>query len=208
MSSAHVPVDMKLEVVVIAVADVDRAKAFYSGLGWRLDADFPIAKGLRIVQFTPPGSGCSIQFGEGITTAEPGSAQNLLLVVSDIDAARADLIGRGVDVGEVSHGNRFSTEGRLPGRDPERSSYSTFALFNDPDGNGWVLQEVTTRLPGRVDPSTTAYTSVNDLEQALIRAATAHGEHEAREGGQRDEQWPAWYAAYMVAEQAGTELPQ
>jgi catechol 2,3-dioxygenase-like lactoylglutathione lyase family enzyme len=201
-------VDLKLEVVVIPVADVDRAKQFYGSLGWRLDADFPISDELRVVQFTPPGSGCSIQFGTGVTSAQPGSARNLLLVVSDIEAARDALIGSGVGVGEVSHGNRFSDEGRLSGPDPEHGSYRTFATFSDPDGNGWVLQEVTTRLPGRVDPSTTTYGSAKDLEQALVRAATAHGEHEQREGGQRDEQWPAWYAAYMVAEQAGTELPR
>jgi catechol 2,3-dioxygenase-like lactoylglutathione lyase family enzyme len=199
--------DMKLEVVVIPVADVDRAKEFYGSLGWRLDADFPLSDELRVVQFTPPGSGCSIQFGKGVTSAAPGSAENLLLVVSDIDAARAELIGHGVDVGEVSHGNRFAEEGRESGRDPEHPSYYTFASFRDPDGNGWVLQEVTTRLPGRVDGATPTFSSAGDLEQALIRAAAAHGEHEQREGGQRDEQWPAWYAAYMVAEQAGTELP-
>jgi catechol 2,3-dioxygenase-like lactoylglutathione lyase family enzyme len=207
-SQARGTVDMKLEVVVIPVADVDRAKAFYAGLGWRLDADFPISDDLRVVQLTPPGSACSIQFGKGMTSAPPGSAQNLLLVVSDIESARDALVARGVDVGEVSHGNRFSDDGRLSGPDPEGASYRTFATFRDPDGNGWVLQEITTRLPGRVDPSPTEYGSVADLEQALARAATAHGEHEAREGGQRDEQWPAWYAAYMVAEQAGTELPR
>jgi catechol 2,3-dioxygenase-like lactoylglutathione lyase family enzyme len=200
-------VDMKLEVVVIPVSDVDRAKQFYASLGWRLDADFPISDELRVVQLTPPGSGCSVQFGEGVTSAAPGSAQNLILVVSDIEAARDGLIGRGVEVSEVSHGNRFSTEGRESGPDPEHASYRTFATFDDPDGNGWVLQEVTTRLPGRVDASTTTYSSADDLEQALVRAATAHGEHEEREGGKRDEQWPTWYAAYMVAEQAGTELP-
>jgi catechol 2,3-dioxygenase-like lactoylglutathione lyase family enzyme len=140
--------DMKLEVVVIPVADVDRAKEFYGSLGWRLDADFPLSDELRVVQFTPPGSGCSIQFGKGVTSAAPGSAENLLLVVSDIDAARAELIGHGVDVGEVSHGNRFAEEGRESGRDPE-PSYYTFASFRDPDGNGWVLQEITQRLPGR-----------------------------------------------------------
>jgi catechol 2,3-dioxygenase-like lactoylglutathione lyase family enzyme len=199
--------DLKLEVVVIPVSDVDRSKQFYGSLGWRLDADFPISDVLRVVQFTPPGSACSIQFGKGVSSAAPGSAQNLILVVSDIEAARDELIGNGVDVSEVSHGNRFSTEGRESGPDPEHASYRTFVTFSDPDGNGWVLQEVTTRLPGRVDPSTTTYSSANDLEQALIRAATAHGEHEEREGGQRDEQWPTWYAAYMVAEQAGTELP-
>jgi catechol 2,3-dioxygenase-like lactoylglutathione lyase family enzyme len=200
-------VDMKLEVVVIPVSDVDRAKQFYASLGWRLDADFPISDELRVVQLTPPGSGCSVQFGEGVTSAAPGSAQNLILVVSDIEAARDGLIGRGVEVSEVSHGNRFSTEGRESGPDPEHASYRTFATFDDPDGNGWVLQEVTTRLPGRVDASTTTYSSADDLEQALVRAATAHGEHEEREGAKRDEQWPTWYAAYMVAEQAGTELP-
>jgi catechol 2,3-dioxygenase-like lactoylglutathione lyase family enzyme len=199
--------DLKLEVVVIPVSNVDRAKEFYGGLGWRLDADFPISDELRVVQFTPPGSPCSIQFGKGVSSAAPGSAQNLILVVSDIEAARDELIGNRVDVSEVSHGNRFSAEGRQSGPDPEHTSYRTFATFSDPDGNSWVLQEVTTRLPGRIDPSTATYSSADDLEQALVRAATAHGEHEEREGGQRDEQWPTWYAAYMVAEQAGTELP-
>ena len=207
--------DLKLEVVVIPVADVDRAKAFYAGLGWRLDADFAFDNGFRVVQFTPPGSAASVQFGTNITTADPGSAQGLYLVVSDIEAARAGIAARGVQVGDVFHpqepGAQFvpgNATGRGIGRDGAGSSYGSFAAFADPDGNTWLLQEVTTRLPGRVDAATTTFASAYDLQQALIRAATAHGEHEARNGGERDEQWPAWYAAYMVAEQAGTELPR
>ncbi len=203
--------DLKLEAVVVPVADVDRAKAFYAGLGWRLDADFPFDNGFRIVQFTPPGSGCSVQFGANVTAAAPGSAQGLYLIVSDIEAARADLIAHGADVSEVFHpgaaGAQFRTDGgdRLAGPGPESGSYSTFATFSDPDSNGWLIQEVTTRLPGRVEGET-AYSSADDLQGALIRAATAHGEHEKRTG-QADAEWPVWYARYMVAEQAGTELP-
>jgi catechol 2,3-dioxygenase-like lactoylglutathione lyase family enzyme len=203
--------DLKLEAVVVPVSDVDRAKAFYAGLGWRLDADFPFDNGFRIVQFTPPGSGCSVQFGTNVTAAAPGSAQGLYLIVSDIEEARADLIAQGADVSEVFHpgapGAQFRSDGgdRLAGPGPEGGSYSTFATFSDPDGNGWLMQEVTTRLPGRVEGETT-YASADDLQTALIRAATAHGEHEKRTG-QADAEWPVWYAAYMVAEQAGTELP-
>jgi catechol 2,3-dioxygenase-like lactoylglutathione lyase family enzyme len=207
-------VDMKLEVVVIPVSDVDRAKAFYGSLGWRLDADFPFDNGFRIVQFTPPGSGTSVQFGTNLTSAAPGSAQGLYLVVSDIQAAREQLVGRGVEVSEVFHagtpGAQFQpdgTSGRVSGPAADHASYGSFATFHDPDGNGWLLQEVTTRLPGRVDPAATMFGSASDLESALRRAAVAHGEHEQRTGGQRDENWPNWYAAYMVAEQAGTELP-
>jgi catechol 2,3-dioxygenase-like lactoylglutathione lyase family enzyme len=207
-------VDMKLEVVVIPVSDVDRAKAFYGSLGWRLDADFPFDNGFRIVQFTPPGSGTSVQFGTNLTSAAPGSAQGLYLVVSDIQAAREELVGRGVEVSEVFHagtpGAQFQpdgTSGRVSGPAADHASYGSFATFPDPDGNGWLLQEVTTRLPGRVDPAATMFGSVSDLESALRRAAVAHGEHEQRTGGQRDENWPNWYAAYMVAEQVGTELP-
>ena len=199
-------VDMKLEVVVIPVSDVDRAKRFYGGLGWRLDADFVVGDAFRGVQFTPPGSSCSIHFGTGITSAVPGSARGLYLVVSDIEAARAELVGRGVEVGEVFH---RAGPGKPPvsGRDPERRSYASHATFSDPDGNEWLLQEVTVRLPGRVDTDDTTFTSPTELATALRRASAAHGEHEARTGGQRDENWPDWYAAYMVAEQAGKELP-
>ena len=207
-------VDMKFEVVVIPVADVDRSKAFYTKLGWRLDADFPFDNGFRIVQFTPPGSGCSVQFGTDITSAAPGSAQGLYLIVSDIEAARGELVARGIDISEVFHagtpGSQFQpegTSGRLTGRAPHHASYRSYATFSDPDGNAWLLQEVTTRLPGRVDSSETSFTSANDLATTLRRAAAAHGEHEKRTG-QRDENWPEWYAAYMVAEQAGKELPQ
>ena len=205
-------VDLKLEVVVIPVSDVDRAKTFYGSLGWRLDADFAFDNGFRVVQFTPPGSACSVQFGSpDMTSAPPGSAQGLYLVVSDIQTARDRLAGLGADVSDVFHpetpGAQFRTDmtGRAIGPAPDRASYRSFATFRDPDGNGWLLQEVTTRLPGRVD-SSAAFASVNDLQQALVRAATAHGEHEKRTG-QPDENWPDWYAAYMVAEQAGTELP-
>src|SRR5690349_11572797 len=207
--------DLKLEAVVIPVTDVDRAKSFYAGLGWRLDADFAFDNGFRVVQFTPPGSPASVQFGTEITTATPGTAQGLYLVVSDVEAARNDLVARGAEVSTVFHpgmpGAQFqphSPEGRVTGRADESSSYGSFATFADPDGNTWLLQEVTTRLPGRIDTAATTFASAYDLQQALIRAATAHGEHEARNGGQRDEEWPAWYATYMVAQQAGTELPR
>jgi catechol 2,3-dioxygenase-like lactoylglutathione lyase family enzyme len=206
--------DLKLEAVVIPVADVDRAKEFYAGLGWRLDADFPFDNGFRVVQLTPPGSACSVQFGTNITSAAPGSAQGLYLIVSDIAAARDELAARGVEISEVFHpgepGAQFQPDrtGRVSGPADDRASYSSFATFNDPDGNGWLLQEVTTRLPGRIDAAETTYASTTDLESALKRAAAAHGEHEKREGGEYDKEWPAWYATYMVAEQAGTELPQ
>jgi catechol 2,3-dioxygenase-like lactoylglutathione lyase family enzyme len=197
--------DMKLEVVVIPVSDVDRAKRFYGGLGWRLDADFVVGDAFRVVQFTPPGSPCSIHFGTGITSAAPGSARGIYLVVSDIEAARAELVDRGVDVSEVFH---RAGPGKPPvsGPDPARRSYASFASFSDPDGNGWLLQEVTVRLPGRVDADDTTFTSSTELASALRRAEAAHGEHEKRTG-QRDADWPNWYAEYMVAEQAGKELP-
>src|SRR5262245_13250336 len=198
-------VDMKLEVVVIPVAEVDRAKRFYGGLGWRLDADFVVGDEFRVVQFTPPGSPCSIHFGKGITSAVPGSARGLYLVVSDIEAARAGLVGRGVDVSEVFH-RAGPGKPPLSGRDPERRSYVSFATFNDPDGNGWLFQEVTQRLPGRVDGDTT-FASSAELAATLRRAAAAHGEHEKRTGGKYDENWPDWYAEYIVREQAGQELP-
>jgi catechol 2,3-dioxygenase-like lactoylglutathione lyase family enzyme len=202
-------VDMKLETVVIPVSDVDRAKEFYEGLGWRLDADLG-GGDFRIVQLTPPGSGCSIQFGAGLTDATPGAAQNLL-VVSDIEAAHNELIGEGVDGAAVFHDgaggyDRWTRTTRADGPDPERRTYASFAEFTDPDGNLWQLQEITNRLPGRVDPSTTVYSSVSDVTGALKRAAAAHGEHEKRTG-QADENWPEWYAAYMVAEATGGTLP-
>jgi catechol 2,3-dioxygenase-like lactoylglutathione lyase family enzyme len=206
-------VDLKLEVVVIPVSDADRAKEFYGSLGWRLDADFPFDNGFRVVQFTPPGSGCSIQFGTKITPAEPGSAQGLYLIVPDIEAARTDLAAQGAEVSEVFHpgtpGVQFQPEGasgRVAGRAPDGASYGSFATFSDPDGNGWLLQEVTSRLPGRIDATQTAFASAADLAGALRRAEAAHGEHEKRTG-QRDENWPDWYAEYMVAEEAGSELP-
>jgi len=205
-------VDMKFEVIVIPVADVDRSKAFYTKLGWRLDADFPFDNGFRAVQFTPPGSGCSVQFGTKITTAAPGSAQGLYLIVSDVEAARKELVARGVEVSEVFHtlkpGAQFRPEsdGRVSGPDPDHRSYFSFATFSDPDGNTWLLQEITTRLPGRIDAAETAFASTADLSSAMRRASVAHGEHEKRIG-EADENWPDWYAAYMVAEQAGTELP-
>ncbi|ESZ12979.1 glyoxalase [Mesorhizobium sp. L48C026A00] len=199
-------VDMKLEVVVIPVSDVDRAKRFYGDLGWRLDADFIVGDEFRGIQFTPPGSPASIHFGKGIPSAAPGSATGLYLVVSDIQAARADLVGRGVEVSEVFH-RAGPGKPAISGPDPERRSYFTYATFNDPDGNEWLLQEVTTRFPGRIDSNTTSFASVSDLASAFRRASAAHGEHEARNGGQRDENWPDWYAEYMVAEQAGKPLP-
>ena len=198
--------DLKLEVVAIPVSDVERAKRFYGGLGWRLDADFAVGDELRIVQFTPPGSPCSIHFGKGVTPAAPGSARGLYLVVSDIEAARAQLIGGGANVGEVFHHAGPGTP-PLSGRDPERHSYASFATFSDPDGNSWLLQEITVRLPGRVDPGDTTYTSSTDLATALRRAAAAHGEHEKRTPGRQHDDWPDWYAEYMVAEQAGKPLP-
>jgi len=204
--------DLKLEVVVIPVSDVQRAKDFYTGLGWRLDADFSFDNGFRIVQLTPPGSPCSVQFGTDMTKAAPGTAENMYLVVSDVAAARADLIARGADVSEVFHaaapGAQFRADpsGHVGGPAADRQTYSSFATFSDPDGNVWLLQEITTRLPGRIDSGETTFASAADLAAAMRRAEAAHGEHEKRTGV-RDEQWPDWYAAYMVAEQKGTELP-
>ncbi|HEX2338337.1 MAG TPA: VOC family protein [Hyphomicrobiaceae bacterium] len=199
-------VDMKLEVVAIPVSDVERAKRFYGGLGWRLDADFIVGDTFRGVQFTPPGSPASIHFGKGVTSAMPGSASGVFLVVSDIEAARAELAGRGVEVSEVFH---RAGPGQPPvgGRDPQGRSYVSYATFSDPDGNSWLLQEITARLPGRVDADKTTFSSVADLAAALRRAEAAHGEHEKRTG-QRDANWPDWYAEYMMAEQAGRELPR
>ena len=202
--------NMKLEVVIIPVSDVDRAKAFYEKLGFRLDIDI-VSENFRGIQFTPPRSEASIIFGKGVTSARPGSAE-LVLAVDDLDAARDDLIGRGVNVSEVFHyaGGPFNNtvdKPRLDGRDPEGRSYFSFASFEDPDRNRWLLQEITTRLPGRIDSATTTFNSASDLATALRRAEAAHGEHEKRTG-ERDANWPDWYAKYMVAEHAGTELPQ
>jgi catechol 2,3-dioxygenase-like lactoylglutathione lyase family enzyme len=209
-------VDTKLEIVVIPVSDVDRAKEFYGRLGWRLDADYDNGADYRVVQFTPPGSGCSVIFGKNVTAAAPGSVQGLYLIVSDIEAARKELLGRGVEVGDVFHDGGGVYAGpdktylfgrlRVSGPDPEHRSYRTFASFHDPDGNEWFFQEITTRLPGRV-AGDTRYTSANDLSQALRRAAAAHGQHEVRTG-QADPNWPDWYAEYMVREQSGEEPPK
>jgi catechol 2,3-dioxygenase-like lactoylglutathione lyase family enzyme len=209
-------VDMKFEIVVIPVSDIDRAKEFYGRLGWRLDADYDNGSDFRVIQFTPPGSGCSVIFGRNVTAAAPGSAQGMYLVVSDIATARGELLGRGVGISEVFHDGSGVYAGpdepylfgrlRVSGRDPEHHSYRSFASFQDPDGNGWLLQEITTRLPGRIAGDTT-YSSAGDLASALRRAEAAHGEHEKRLG-KRDDNWPDWYAAYMVAEQSGTGLPE
>jgi predicted enzyme related to lactoylglutathione lyase len=212
------PLDMKFELVVIPVSDVDRAKQFYSKLGWRLDADF-VGHDHRVIQFTPPGSATSVIFGKNVTPAAPGSAKGLYLIVSDIDAARKELLDRGIAVSEAFHHEGDVRTGpdepylfgsvRVSGPDPERRTYSSYASFSDPDGNGWLLQEVTARLPGRVDGNQTAFASVADLASALRRAEAAHGEYEKRAlAGVRDANWADWYAAYLVAEQAGQELPQ
>jgi catechol 2,3-dioxygenase-like lactoylglutathione lyase family enzyme len=206
-------IDMRFEVQIIPVSDVDRAKAFYERLGWRLDADVAPLDGLRIVQFTPPGSGASVTFGLGITTAAPGSAEGGL-IVSDIETARDELVTRGIDVSDVWHGPPFPVEARQPGPDPERTSYGSFFSFTDPDDNTWLVQEVTTRLPGRMSAAETGYVSAADLESALRRAEAAHRRPDKRSEGShlfhrsdQDKQWSAWYAAYMVAEQNGTDLP-
>ncbi len=210
------PVDMKFEIVVIPVSDVDRAKEFYAKLGWRLDADFANGKDFRIIQFTPPGSGCAIIFGKNVTAAAPGSAQGLYPIVSDIQTARQALLDRGIQISEVFHndGVYAGTDEpflfgrvRVSGADPEHRSYRSFASFRDPDGNGWLFQEITARVAGRVDPAATTFASVNDLASAMRRASAAHGEHEKRIGA-ADPNWPDWYAAYMVAEQSGAELPK
>lgn len=196
-------VEMKLEAIVIPVSDVEHAEQFYRKLGWRQDVTPP---GSGVFQFTPHGSACSIQFGKNLTTAVPGSAQRTYLIVSDIEAARNALIDAGIDVSEIFH---FGPNGFLSGPDPERRTYSSLASFSsDPDGNSWLLQEITTRLPGRIDLGVTSFGSTSELASAFRRAGAAHGEHEKRSGGQRDENWPEWYAAYMAAEQAGTALPQ
>jgi catechol 2,3-dioxygenase-like lactoylglutathione lyase family enzyme len=209
--------DMKLEVVVIPVSDVERAKQFYAKLGWRLDADFAGPDDYRVIQFTPPGSPSSVIFGKNVTAAAPGSAQGLYLIVSDIEAARNELLGRGIEVSQVFHAAGDVHTGtdepylfgrrRIDGRDPERGSYRSYASFSDPDGNGWLFQEVTARLPGRVADDSTTFASPADLAAAFRRAAAAHGEHEKRNGGQHDANWPDWYAEYIVKEQAGEPLP-
>ncbi|MFD6063670.1 VOC family protein [Rhodococcus wratislaviensis] len=198
-STTHAaPVDMKLEVLVIPVTDVDRATEFYTRLGWRQDVTPP---GSGVVQFTPPGSGASIHFGADLTTAEPGSARGFL-IVSDIEAARDQLVAAGVEVSVFHRG----TDGPADGPDPDRRSYFSLASFGDPDGNAWLLQEVTTRLPGRIDTAATTFGSARDLATALRRAAAAHGRHEKR-AGEADPNWHDWYAEYMAAEQSGAELP-
>ncbi len=206
-------VDMKLEVVVIPVSGVDRAKAFYGSLGWRLDADFAGPDDYRVIQFTPPGSGASIIFGKNVTAAAPGSARGLYLIVSDVEAARNELLARGIKVSEIFHAAGDVHAGpdepylfgrrRVGGADPDHGSYRSFASFSDPDGNGWLFQEITGRLAGRIDSNVTTFTSPGELAAALRRAAAAHGEHEKRSGGQYDVNWPDWYAEYMVREQSG-----
>jgi catechol 2,3-dioxygenase-like lactoylglutathione lyase family enzyme len=214
--TSAVKLDMKFEVVVIPVSDVDRAKEFYTRLGWRLDADYDNGNDFRVTQFTPPGSRCSIIFGKNVTAAAPGSAQGLYLVVADIEAARENLLRRGVEISEVFHGGDVHTGPdepflfgrlRINGSDPAHTSYRSFASFHDPDGNGWLFQKITTRLPGRIDDAATTFASASDLASAFRRAEAAHGEHEKRTG-QRDANWADWYAAYMVAEQSGKELPK
>jgi catechol 2,3-dioxygenase-like lactoylglutathione lyase family enzyme len=206
-------VTMKLENHIVPVSDVDRAKEFYQSLGWRLDDDVAPMDGVRFVQFTPPGSPSSITFGLGLHTSAPGSTQGTL-VVSDIEAAHDGLLKLGIDVSDVWHGPPFPVEARQPGVDPARTSYGSFCSFNDPDGNLWIVQEVTTRLPGRIDAAETAFASADDLQNALFRAEAAHVEHQKRAGrthlfhrSSEDDSWPAWYASYMVGEQAGSDLP-
>jgi len=216
-STSVADLDMKFEVVVIPIADVNRTKEFYLRLGWRLDADFDNNNDFRVIQFTPPGSACSIIFGKNVTAAAPGSAQGLYLIVADIEAARKDLLRRGVEVSELFHGAGDVHAGpdepylfgriRVKGPDPAHGSYRSFASFRDPDGNGWLLQEITSRLPGRISGTATTFASANDLASAFRRAEAAHGEHEKRTG-QRDANWPDWYAAYMVAEASGAKLPK
>jgi catechol 2,3-dioxygenase-like lactoylglutathione lyase family enzyme len=198
-------VDMEFEVALIPVCDVDRTKEFYTRLGWRLDFDNVVGSDFRFVQFTPPGSGSSISFGKGVTSAAPGSFLGGL-IVSDIETAHKELVAKGINASEVFHGSPFSSEGRISGPHPERQSYESYVAFEDPDGNAWIFQEVTRRLPGRIDPAMTSFGSASDLASAIRRAAAVYGEHD-KHNGQRDGNWPDWYAAYMAAEQAGTELP-
>jgi len=205
-STSPARVNMKFEVVVIPVSDVDRAKEFYTKLGWRLDADYDSGADLRILQFTPPGSGCSVIFGKNVTAATPGSAQGLYLIVSDIETARNELIARGVNVSEVFHGSGSVYSGpdepflfgrnRLSGPDEKRGSYRSFLSFNDPDGNGWLLQEVTSRLPGRG----LSNLDVATLTELLQEAEQHHGEYEPTAPKHH---WSGWYAAYIIARQEG-----
>jgi catechol 2,3-dioxygenase-like lactoylglutathione lyase family enzyme len=214
-TSKGTAIDLKLEIVVIPVSDVERAKQFYAKLGWRLDADFAGPDDYRVIQFTPPGSNTSVIFGKNVTPAAPGSAQGLYLIVSDIEAARNELLGRGVAISEAFHGADDAYAGpdepylfgriRVNGADSERRTYRSFASFSDPDGNGWLLQEVTARLPGRIDGNGTSFTSPADLAAAFRRAAAAHGEYEKQNGGKHDENWPDWYAEYIVREQRGQQ---
>jgi catechol 2,3-dioxygenase-like lactoylglutathione lyase family enzyme len=199
-------VDMKFEVSIVPVADVDRAKEFYTRLGWRLDDDLVVGDDFRVVQMTPPGSASSVSFGKGVTDAKPGSFRGGL-IVSDIEAAHKELVSRGVHASEVFHGSPFSPAGRISGPDPEHASYRSYVAFEDPDGNAWIVQEVTRRAPGRIDPAATTFTSANDLASAMRRAAAAHDERE-KNNEQRDANWSDWYAAYIAAEQAGTDLPK
>ncbi|MCK1655566.1 glyoxalase [Bradyrhizobium sp. 149] len=215
-SSTSRSVDQKLEVIVIPVSDVDRAKAFYARLGWRLDADFASGDDWRVIQFTPPGSACSVIFGRNVTAAAPGTARGMYLIVADLEAAREDLLDRGIEVGAPFHGAGdvhagtdepyLSGSVRVNGADPKRGSYGSFAAFSDPDGNGWLFQEVTTRLPGRIAGDGTTFASQTELAAALRRAAAAYGEHEKRTG-RHDENWADWYADYIVRERAGQPLP-
>jgi len=192
--------DMKLEAIVIPVSDEERAEQFYRKLGWRQDVTPP---GSGVFQFTPHGSACSVQFGKNLTSATPGSAQRTYLIISDIEATRNALIAADVEVGEIFH---FGPDGPVGGADPGHGSYRSLATFSDPDGNTWLLQEITTRLPGRIDSGTTSFGSVTDMASAFRRAEAAHGEHEKRLG-QRDANWADWYAEYIAAEQTGAELP-
>lgn len=198
-------IDLKLEAIVLPVADAERSKKFYAGLGWRLDADFIVGDAFRAIQFTPPGSPCSIHFGKGLTSGVPGSAGPLFLIVSDIEAARAALAAHGVAVSTAFH-HAGPGQPRQEGRDPERHSYASYATFSDPDGNGWLLQEVTQRLPGRVDTNTTTFTSAAEIAGALRRAGMAHGDHEKKIDGP-DANWADWYADYIFKEQTGQPLP-
>ncbi|MEU8076562.1 VOC family protein [Catellatospora citrea] len=193
-------IDMKLEVVVVPVSDVARAEEFYGRLGWRSDQTPP---GSGVVQLTPHGSACSVHFGTNLTTAAPGSARSFL-IVSDIEQVHDALVAAGVQVSDVFH---LGADGPVKGPDPDRGTYRSRAEFADPDGNTWVLQEITNRLPGRVDPGATAFNSATDLATAMRRASQAHGEHEKRIGA-ADPDWPDWYATYMVAEASGAPLPQ
>ena len=191
------------EVAVLPVSDVDKTKAFYTALGWREDADFAVGDAFRVVQMTPPGSPASIIFGSGVTDATPGSVQDLLLAVDDIEKARADLAGRGADISDVWHdadGVFYRGGGcnRVPGPDPERRSYCSYASFSDPDGNGWALQEITTRLPGRLWSD--FGTDVAGLAALLREAEEQHGRYEP---GAPEHAWWSWYAPYIVARRLG-----